>query len=246
MQLKSLVPFSATLKPRTADPVHSGGIHHGLPELRFDRRSPLRIAVAISDDLQPGVRGILEELRGHLPSGSWIRSLRGSVNRCHVEDLGGSWRNAAELESWFAQSQPDLLLYPRIEDIKFGLQPLGWQQSLRISLPHVLVHVAGVPSTVRERLLAREMMMAVGDFWPGAPDGRSSPLGSRVPEGLSWVVQGSSEAAELVRLKPRSSVRPRIQVIQDSFDAMGAPVFPSGLAQFLLGDLPPPAKVSCI
>jgi len=244
MEVKSLVPFSATLKPRTADPVHSRGIRHGLPELRFDRRSPLRIAVAISDDLQPGVRGILEELRGNLPSGSWIHSLRGTVNRGRVEDLGVSWRNAAELESWFSQSQPDLLFYPRIEDIEFGLQPMGWQQSLRISLPHVLVHVAGVPSTVRERLLAKEMMMAVGDFWPGAPDGRSSPLGSRVPEGLSWVVQGSFEAAELMKLRPRRAVKPRIQVIQDPFNAIERPTSPSGLIQLLLGGSPLPAMVS--
>jgi hypothetical protein len=225
-------------KAGDANVIDRGSLRHELPRLPFDFRAPLRIAVVLLDDVQSSAHATLEELRGHLPAGSWIRSFRGSVNRCRVEGWGNSWKDAADVESWFRNNKPDLLLYPRIEDIEFGLQPLGWCQCLRISLPRVVVNVVATPSTVRERLLVREMMMSVGDFWPREADDCLSPVLPGLPEGLSWIVRGSRVATDLLQLKPQRAVRPRIEIIQDEFDDRRRLMVQSGLAKLLLRDAP--------
>jgi hypothetical protein len=164
--------------------------------------------------------------------------LCGSVNRCRVEGGGETWRDAAGVESWFREWKPDILYYPDLEDLGFGIHPVGWRQDLRISLRHVLVNAVKGPSTVHERLLVREMMMAVGDFWPGAPDGVASPLVPEIPEGLSWLARGNRGASELLRWKPQRAAKPGISLIEEVFDEAGRLVSPAGLARFLLGDAP--------
>lgn len=208
------------------------------PELPVDCRSPVRIAVASAEAGLPGVDSRLGGLLGLLPPGSWIRSLCGSVNRCRVEGGGETWRDAAGVESWFREWKPDILYYPDLEDLEFGIHPVGWRQDLRISLRHVLVNAVKGPSTVHERLLVREMMMAVGDFWPGAPDGVASPLVPEIPEGLSWLARGNRGASELLRWKPQRAAKPGISLIEEVFDEAGRLVSPAGLARFLLGDAP--------
>lgn len=212
------------------------GLQPLFPELPVDCRSPVRIAVA---SVGAGFRGTgdrLEELLGMLPPGSRIRSLRGSVNRCRVEGCGGTCRDAAGVLAWFREWKPDVLFYPSLEDLEFGIHPMGWRQDLRISLRHVLVNAARGPSTVHERLLVREMMIAAGDFWPGGPDDVASPLGRGIPEGLSWLVRGSRAAGELIRWKPQRAAEPRISIIQGQFGGSGKLPAPAGLATLLLGD----------
>jgi hypothetical protein len=142
------------------------------------------------------------------------------------------------VESWFREWKPDILYYPAVEDLGFGIHPVGWRQDLRISLRHVLVNAVKGPSTVHERLLVREMMMAVGDFWHGAPDGEETRLVPEVSEGLSWLVRGSGGASELLRWKPQRAAKPGIALIEEVFDEAGHLVSPAGLARFLLGDAP--------
>jgi len=213
-------------------------IQQVFPELPVDCRSPVRIAVVSAEAGFPRGDSRLGGLLGRLPPGSSIRSLGGSVHRCRVEGRGETWRDAAGVESWFREWKPDILYYPAVEDLGFGIHPVGWRQDLRISLRHVLVNAVKGPSTVHERLLVREMMMAVGDFWHGAPDGEETRLVPEVSEGLSWLVRGSGGASELLRWKPQRAAKPGIALIEEVFDEAGHLVSPAGLARFLLGDAP--------
>lgn len=233
-----LPPLAANGAGRLERARRTRAIQQVVPELPVDCRSPVRIAVVSAEVGFPGADSRLGGLLGLLPPGSSIRTLSGSVNRCRVEGCGEAWRDAAWVESWFRESKPDILYYPALEDLGFGIHPVGWRQDLRISLRHVLVNAVKGPSTVHERLLVREMMMAVGDFWPGAPDGEETPLVPEVPEGLSWLVRGSRGSSELLRWKPQRAAKPGIALVEEVFDESGRLVSPAGLASFLLGDAP--------
>jgi hypothetical protein len=210
-----------------------------LPAMRVDLRLPIRIAVATTEAGPPGNHHRWEEFSGLLPPGSEIRQLHGSVHRGRIAGRGGAWLNAAGLESWFREWKPDVLYYHRLADLEFGIHPVAWQEALRISLRHVLVNAMRPPSTVHERLLVREMMMAVGEFWPGDPDDPGTPLGPKLSGGLSWLVQAQRGAHELLRWKPRNAVEPRITMVDGVFDESGRLASPAGMATFLLGKPPP-------
>lgn len=234
-----ILPPLLAKKARRLEPARRSRVLQPVfPELPVDCRSPVRIAVISAETGLPGADSRLGGLLGLLPPGSWIRGLCGSVNRCRVEGCGETWRDAAGVEAWFRECKPDILYYPALEDLEFGIHPVGWRQDLRISLRHVLVNAVKGPSTVHERLLVREMMMAVGDFWPGAPDDVASPLVPGIPEGLSWLVRWSGGAGELLRWKPRRAAKPGISLIEEVFDEAGRLMSPAGLARFLLGDAP--------
>ncbi len=209
-----------------------------IPAMRVDSRLPVRIAVASKESSPHAADSRWVEFSGLLPPGSEIRQLCGSAHRCRIAGRAEPWLNAAGLESWFREWKPDVLYFPRLADLGFGILPLAWQEALRISLRHVLVNAVRPPSTVHERLLVREAMMAVGGFWPGVPDGRESPLGSNLSGGLNWLVQGNRGAGELLRWKPRRAVEPRMTVVDGVFDESGRIECPTGLATLLLGDPP--------
>lgn len=233
-----LPPLMANGAGRLEPARRTRSIRQVFPELPVDCRAPVRIVVVSAEAGFPRADSRLGGLLGLLPPGSSIRSLGGSVNRCRVEGCGETWRDAAGVESWFREWKPDILYYPDLEDLEFGIHPVGWRQDLRISLRHVLVNAVKGPSTVHERLLVREMMMAVGDFWPGAPDDVASPLVPEIPEGLSWLVRGNGGASELLRWKPQRAAKPGISLIEEVFDEAGGLMSPAGLARFLLGDAP--------
>lgn len=210
--------------------------------MRVDSRLPVRIAVASKESCPHAADRWWVAFPGLLPPGSEVRQVCGSVHHCRIADRTEPGLDPAGVESWFGEWKPDVLYFPRLADLEFGILPLAWQEALRISLRHVLVNAVRPPSTVHERLLVRETMMAVSDFWPGVPDGRESPLGPNLSGGLTWLVQGNRGAGELLRWKPRRAVEPRITVVDSIFDESGRLECPTGLATLLLGD--PPFRVN--
>lgn len=206
--------------------------------MKVDVRAPLGIVVASAVALFHGADVRLQGLIDLLPAGSWIENLSGSVHRCRVGGEGEVLLGSSQVECWFRERHPDVLYYPAIEDLGFGIHPLLWRQDLRISLGHVMVNAVRGPSTVHERLLVREMMMAVGDFWPGDPDGVATPFIPGFCRGLSWLVRGSCGAAELEKWKPPHAVKPRVSILQEVFDDGGRLASATGLATLLAGDLP--------
>lgn len=227
--------------PGTALPgslIGSAEPRSSLPSMRVDSRFPVRVAVATkgSDRRDLGDRWL--ELAGLLPPGSRICRLCGSVQRCRIEGRPESWLDASGVELWFREWQPDVLVFPQLEDLEFGILPLAWHEALRISLKHVLVNAVRSPSTVRERLLIRETMMSMGGFWPGVPDGCEEVPGLGFSRGLTWLVEGHRGEGELLRWKPRNAVKPRITKVDGVFNDSGILESAAGLATFLLGGAP--------
>lgn len=231
-----LKPLRAEVGGRPSEAPGAALLPRELPALRVDVRKPVGIVVASALALFQGADLRLQGLIDLLPAGSWIENLSGSVHRCRVggEVLLGS----SQVECWFRDHNPDVLYYPAIEDLGFGIHPLLWRQDLRISLGHVMVNAVRGPSTVRERLLVREMMMAVGNFWPGDPDDTATPLSPGFCRGLSWLVCASCGAAELEKWKPRRAVKPRVSIVDEVFGDGGRLASTTGLATLLAGDLP--------
>lgn len=225
-------------------PVSSGSSNSGpelgrvFPAMRVDPRVPVRIAVARAQKgfLSSGDRWF--EISGSLPSGSKIRELRGSVHCCRIADRPESCLDAAGVELWFREWKPDVLYFPRLEDLSFGILPVAWQEALRISLRHVLVNAVRPPTTIRERLLVREMMMATGGFWPGDPEGREVAPVLSLADGITWLVQGQQGAIELLRWKPRRAVNPRIMMVQGGSYEWGCSQFAAEWGPLLLAELP--------
>lgn len=235
------VPVPAQRSPWTVLPsIAVGGAEprRTLPAMRVDCRMPVRIAVATKEAGLGGMGDRLRELAGLLPAGSRIRRLCGSVHRCRISDRPGSWVDASGVELWFREWKPDILFFPQLEDLEFGILPLAWQEALRISLKHVVVNAVRPPSTVHERLLVRETMMSMGGFWPGVAEVREAAPGLNSCGGLTWLVRGHRGEGELLRWKPRSAVKPRITMVDGIFDDSGRLESPAGLATFLLVGAP--------
>ncbi len=228
--------------PPSPFPVASGSFNRcagpgwSVPAMSVDPRAPVRIAVATT---QKDLRGGCDRWVGiseWLPSGSMIRELHGSVQCCRISDRPESSLDAAGLELWFVEWKPDVLYFPRLEDLEFGILPVAWQEALRISLRHVLVNAIRPPSTVRERLLVRELMMATGGFWPGVEEGREVAPVPSLADGITWLVGGHRGEGELLQWKPRRAVEPQITIVEDLIKPEGLDL--SQIGKRFLGRMP--------
>ena len=233
----ALKPLRAELDGRSSAGGGAALLCQELPALRVDVRKPLGIVVASALALFRGADVRLQSLIDLLPAGSWIENLSGTVHRCRVEGEGEVLLGSSQVEYWFRERNPDVLYYPAIDDLEFGIHPLLWQQDLRISPGYVMINAGRGPSTVRERLLVREMMMAVSDFWPGDPDDTATLFLPGFCRGLSWLVRGNSGVAELEKWKPRRAVKPRVSLVEEVFGDGGRLASAAGLATLLAGDL---------
>jgi hypothetical protein len=112
------------------------------------------------------------------------------------------------LEAWWEEHRPDLLYFPSIADIGVGIQAITLMQARRIKPASVLVNAIGGLRGVRERLLARNLMLAAGSCWLG--DATLAACSMSLPRGVSWLVDSDLAGRELWRYKPRLSNGPQL------------------------------------
>jgi hypothetical protein len=145
--------------------------------------------------------------------------------------------DAREMESWLARFRPDLVYYPRLEDLAFGVHPVMWVQSLRIDLPRIWVNSCTPPSSVRERLLIREMLIADGPVGHGTETaGHRRPAADN--RGLRWLIHGRDDARAIARLRPTFAEPPRFGRLTDD-PGDRTPFGPAAaLAAYLAGAIP--------
>ena len=213
------------------------------PEHPPSTAGPLRIVVVTSGlpgrSIHAGFENWLQQFRQGLPADSKIEVLCGTSSRATRLATTGipSTMDLRETEIWLAQFRPDLLYYPRLEDLAFGVHPVMWNLADRIDLPRIWINLCVPPSSVRERLLIREMMIADG---PTPPDTettgrRRPPAGSG---GVRWLIRGPDDARALEPLRPSFAQAPQFGRLVN-VPGERSPFGPTAeLAGYLLGGVP--------
>ena len=232
------MPCRLSLLPAVPNPRHRAVACLPLPMEDTEARSPgprprtseeRRRIVVVTSSASWILRSLerwMERLRLRLPAGSTIAVLRGSATHAALLDRSGIHQTLdfRELRSWLGRHQPDLLYYPRLQDLAFGVAPLIWQQARQIALPRVWINACTPPSSVRERLLVREMMMTDGEHVPALNEVLPRPPWTG-GGGLTWLVRNPAGINALERLRPRSGVAPRFGILPD-FPGDGSPFGP--------------------